>query len=152
MAAILSLAASLNIIAIDGFNAFSGLSDQDFAFLLVQYDGVISFIMLTIITTDKYAAKQAVILAFAVTCHSMVSLYLITESQAVENATFLFYEYYDELIIMTAILQMAVTKNGMVQGLDNSFGFLQNMLFRVVFHYHSNKNRSDKPHKRASKT
>lgn len=133
-AAILFLAATTNLIIVHGLKLFESMNYLDTVLILIKYDGALALIMTMIMRIDKHAWKHALILAFAVVCHSMISLYLITDSSQIESISFLFYEYYDELIIMTALLQMVVSLDGMAQGLDNLFRRIQGMFFSFVFH------------------
>jgi len=131
-AAILSAGAVFNVLTVDALGLFDGMTYLESKFMLIKYDGALALTMALIMKKDKHAWKHALILSFAVTCHSMISLYLITTSQVAESMSFLFYEYYDELIIMTALLQLLVTKNGMVQGINSTSRKLQSVLSRVI--------------------
>jgi len=133
-AAILFLASLVNLIIVHYFKIFEDMDYLETVYILIKYDGALALIMAMIMTIDKTAWKHAMILVFAVVCHSMISLHLITDSSFLESVSFLFYEYYDELIIMSALLQIWVSRDGMAKGLDNAFRSLQGMLFRFVFH------------------
>jgi hypothetical protein len=126
----LSLAVFINAIA-------SIFISDDFIYGLgfaIEYDGAIALIMTMIMIFDKDAWKHALILAFAVMCHSMVLLHFITETHIVWLVSKPFYHIYDELIIVVALLQMWISKNGIVNGVNNSSRYLQGLLFRAVFH------------------
>lgn len=133
-AAILFLAVSMNVIGVDFFGVVDGMTYLGSKETLIKYDGATALILTMVMTIDKHAWKQALILSFAVLCHSMISLHLITDSSLLRQSSLMFYRYYDELIIMSALLQMAVSYNGMAKGLNNALRFLQGVLFRVVFH------------------
>jgi len=132
--AILFIIYTFNIVATD----FIGLTDDmtyiEWLDYIIKLDGATALILTMVMTIDKHAWKQALILSFAVLCHSMISLHLITDSSLLRQSSLMFYRYYDELIIMSALLQMAVSYNGMAKGLNNALRFLQGVLFRVVFH------------------
>jgi hypothetical protein len=132
--AILSLASSLNVIGVDFYGFVDGMTYLQSKEVLIKFDGAIALALSMIMTIDKHAKKQAVILSFAVICHSMISWYYITESSLVEAYTFLFFQYYDELIIFSALLQMWVTKNGLYIGLCRFFYKIQTLLHRSVFY------------------
>jgi len=127
-AAILFLSSVLNIIVVQYLRFFDGMGYLDAIYIAIKYDGALGLLMLTLMRIDRRARCHAVILGFAVLCHSMLSLYLITDSSLIEDVSFLFYEYYDELIIMTALLQMWVSRDGMANGLNNAFRQLQRFL------------------------
>lgn len=131
--AILFVIYSFNI-ASDFLGMTVSMSYAEWLDYIIKLDGATALILTMVMTIDKHAWKQALILAFAVSCHCMISLYFITDSPLVEKIAYPFYKYYDELIIMSALLQMAVSYNGMVKGLGNAFRFLQGVLFGVVFH------------------
>lgn len=96
--------------------------------LAILFDGATALAMTTILNKDKLAWKYALILSFAVLCHIMILL-------AIENKERgFFYHYYDELIILTCLMQISVSFNGMVK---NSRRCLRNMLRRRNVHYHS---------------
>jgi len=132
--AILFIAALVNIIAIDFLGFVDGMSYLDSKYMLVKYDGALGLIMVMMMSIDKVAKQHAKILAFAVMCHSMISLHLMTNSSGLEGLSFLFYQYYDELIIMTALLQMWVSRDGMAIGLNNTFYRIQGCLFWLDFY------------------
>jgi len=133
-AAILFLGSLVNIVTVDFLGLVDGMTYLESKEMLIKHDGALALIMTMIMAIDKTAWKHALILVFAVVCHSMISLHLITDSSFLEGVSFLFYEYYDELIIMSALLQLWVSRDGMAKGLDNAFRFLQCVLFRFIFH------------------
>lgn len=139
-ATILFLAALINLIAVHALGLFEPLTYLEANFILIRYDGALGIIMTMIMTIDKHAKKHALILGFAVVCHSMIELYYVTDSSKVESVAFLFHKYYDELIILTALLQMWVSRDGMAQGLNNTFRHVQRLLFgRIIFDNHNYK-------------
>ena len=62
------------------------------------------------------AWKHALILAFAALCHNMIIYDLTIHSSFISNS---FYTWYDELIIMVGLLQMAISHNGLTNALGN---------------------------------
>ena len=128
-AAILFLSSLFNI-SFHFLGAFDDMTYTEALLILIKYDGALALIMTMIMLIDKTAWKHALILSFAVLCHFMISLYLITDSSKLESVSFIFYEYYDELIILTAILQMVVSLDGMVKGINSAFRFIQSSLLR----------------------
>jgi hypothetical protein len=107
-AAILFIMATVNILFVDVFGMTNPLSYIVEKYLLMWYDLSIALFMLTILLIDKQAWKHASILAFAATCHFMIIYDLTIHSSFVTN---LFYTWYDELIIMVGMLQMAISYN-----------------------------------------
>jgi len=87
--------------------------------------------MSLVFVLDKRSVKLACILIFAVLCHVVLIYHLTISSTFI---TKVLYVWYDELIIMAAILQLWVSRDGVGKGLDNAFRGLQGMLFRFVFH------------------
>jgi len=82
----------------------------------ILWDGVTVLILSKFLLKDSDAWKQWLLLAFATLCHCMITLYLSTDSSEVKEYTIFFYTWYDELIIIVGILQMAASYNGMVNG------------------------------------
>jgi len=130
-AVILFIFSLLNIVLVDFFMVFDGITYLDAKEILIKCDLSIAMILTMMMPIDKTAWKHALILAFAVLCHSMISLYLITDSSFLESVSFLFYEYYDELIIMSALLQIWVSRDGMAKGIDNASRTIQGCLLRA---------------------
>ena len=92
----------------------------------ISWDGVSALIMTMFLTYDEKASKQAVLLAFAVTVHTVV---LCDQDIHSSPISALIYNWYDELIITIGLLQMVVSYNGFI----NAFSNLQGLLYRVVF-------------------
>ena len=130
-AIVLFIASFINLIASIALGLFDSMTYLESLSVLIKYDGALALIMIALLYVDKAAWKHALILAFAVMCHSMISLYLITDSSFLESVSFLFYEYYDELIILSALLQLWVSRDGMAKGIDNASRTLQSCLLRV---------------------
>jgi hypothetical protein len=101
---------------------------------IIKYDGATALIMTMFMGVDKRAWKYALILAFAVLCHSMILLHLITGSYFMWAISKPFYLIYDELIIMSALLLLWVSRDGMAKGLNNASRLLQGVLSRFVFY------------------
>lgn len=91
----------------------------------IAWDGIAGIIMIMCLPLDKLAGKQALILAFAITCHTMIIWYLITPSWF----SLFFYSYYDELVILAGLLQMGVSYNGFVTSYNNALHRLQGIIF-----------------------
>lgn len=127
--AILFVIYSFNIIS-DFLGMTVSMSYNEWLLYMIKLDGATAIMLTMVLTIDKHAWKQALILSFAVVCHFMISLYFITDSSKLESVSFIFYEYYDELIILTAILQMVVSLDGMVKGINSAFRFIQSSLLR----------------------
>ena len=103
---------------------------------LILLDGAAALILTMFLMYDRNAWKQSLILVFAVLCHTMV-LYDYKVSQSVMSG--FFYIWYDELIIMTALLQMAASYDGFI----DAFRYIRLLLSRRFFYSHSaNKNTS----------
>ncbi len=98
----------------------------------ILWDGVVVLILSKFLLKDSDAWKQWLLLAFATLCHCMITLYLSTESSEVKEYTIFFYTWYDELIIIVGILQMAASYNGMVNGVIN----LSRKRLRALFWIH----------------
>ena len=95
------------------------------------YDAATSLILCLTFKIDKTSYKQAFLLFFALTCHTMVILHLITKSYFAWWISLPFYSHYKELIIMVCILQMVVSGNGLRGATINAYRFLQILLHRV---------------------
>ena len=98
--------------------------------VFVLWDGVTAVILTMFLVFDKTAWKQAVLLAFAVLCHSMIIYDLTISSSPLTN---FFYSFYDELIIIVGLLQMMVSYDGIISALYN----LQKLLFRINVYINS---------------
>jgi len=94
----------------------------------IEFDGVTGLILTTLLVRERIAIAQALLLAFAVTCHTMI-LYDLTVSSSV--LTNFFYDFYDELIITVSILQMVVARNGIRTAIKRLSYFFGSM-FRLV--------------------
>jgi len=78
----------------------------------------------------KYVWRQWGILAFVVTCHSMI-LYDLTISQS--WLTGKFYTYYDELIIIAGLLQVWVSRDGILTSIRRVQSFDYNVWVRDIY-------------------
>lgn len=97
----------------------------------VLWDSFLAFTLCVFIKLDSVIWKHCTLLSFATITHFMVLLYLITTSQITENLTFFFYNWYDELIIIIGLLQMAVSYNGFRGATVNAHGYIQSLLPRL---------------------
>ncbi len=93
----------------------------------VLWDGATALILTMFMVFDRVAWKQALLLAFAVLCHSMIIYDLTIVSSWF---SFLFYNWYDELIIAVGLLQVGVSYNGFTTALSN----LRELLLRT-YHF-----------------
>ena len=116
-----------------GFHLYDPLSYIEVIQILILIDGATAMAITMFLNKDKKAKYQAAILAFAVSCHTMI-LYSIK----LESVGF-FYTYYDELIITVAIAQMAVSYDGFIRATINSHRKLEGVLlwnsFRAVCYF-----------------
>lgn len=78
-------------------------------------DGGTALVLGMFLVFDRLAWRQALILAFATTCHIMVILHLINNS----STGLVFYNWYDELIILIGLIQMAISYEGITNALSN---------------------------------
>lgn len=120
-ATILFLMAAVNILIVDVFGLTNPLDYAEEKYLLMWYDLSIALFMIVFIGVDKQAWKHALILAFAALCHFMIIYDLTINSSFASNV---FYAWYNELIIMVGILQMAISKNGITNALSGIIGFI----------------------------
>lgn len=91
----------------------------------MAWDGVTAVALTMFLAFDKLAGRQALILAFAVLCHIMV----IYDLQVNSNwFSLIFYNMYDELIILIGLLQMAASYNGFITACNNAFSRIQNLV------------------------
>ena len=98
--------------------------------VFVLWDGITALILTMFLFFDRIAWKQALLLAFATLCHIMIIYDLTIASSAVSN---FFYNWYDELIIMVGLTQMAISYNGIITALRN----IREYLFRDNYHNRS---------------
>ena len=95
----------------------------------VLWDGVTGLILVMFLAFDRIAWKQALLLAFATTCHIMI-IYDLTIAST--WFSIFFYSYYDELIITIGILQIMVSYEGFTRSLSG----IQDAILRARFYYH----------------
>ena len=95
----------------------------------MSWDGVSGLIMTMFLTYDKKASKQAALLAFAVTVHTVVLWDQDIHSSFISSIT---YYWYDELIITIGLLQMMVSYNGFI----NAFSGLSRFAIRAILCSH----------------
>ena len=94
----------------------------------ILLEGVTAFSLAMVLFLDKLAWKQALLLAFATICHIMV-LYNISVSSSF--ISLFFYNFYDELIILIGISQMAISYNGIITALRNLREHLSGFSFSI---------------------
>jgi len=125
--AILFLSFFVNTILVDIYHIFDPLNYQETLYSLIMYDGAFALIMTMANSIDKKAKEHAKIICLTILCHSMISLYLITENEALELISVLFYEHYEALLIVTATLHLLVSRNGMVRAINGYTDFIQSL-------------------------
>lgn len=113
--------AIVNIMFVEVFGMTDPLSYIEEKHLLMWYEILIAIVMMQLLMIDKQAWKHTFILAFAALCHFMIIYDLTIHSSFTSN---MFYTWYDELIIMVGLLQMAISKNGILTALGNSLEFI----------------------------
>jgi hypothetical protein len=94
--------------------------------VFVLWDGVTALILTMFLFIDRLAWKQALLLAFATLCHIMI-IYDLTIASS--WFSLFFYNYYDELIITVGLAQMALSYDGMVNGITSLFRAGKGCLF-----------------------
>jgi len=98
----------------------------------MMIEGATGFAMLLCLPLgDKLAKFQALILAFAVMCHVMVYCNLKGDPEWIQAIAYGFYAFYDELIILVGLMQMAVSYNGFITAYNNSLRKLQSFVLRT---------------------
>lgn len=83
----------------------------------ILWDGAAALMLTMFLIFDKAAWKQALLLAFAVLCHSVLIYDLTITSSPFSN---FFYDWYDELIIAVGLLQMGASYNAIANGFAES--------------------------------
>lgn len=99
--------------------------------VFILWDGATALILTMFLLFDKEAWKQALLLAFATLCHTMIVYDLTIASSFI---SVFFYTWYNELIITVGILQMAISHNGLISALRNAREHHQRFMF--VFWYY----------------
>ena len=97
----------------------------------MYYDGATALIMCAFICRGSITWIHSLLLAFATLWHVMVILHLVTTSSFFWYMSSPFYSYYKELIIMTLILQMMVSYDGLIRALSN----FQSLLLRTYYYF-----------------
>jgi len=90
------------------------------------WDGLTALFLTIFFAFDKTAWRQAALLILAVITHMMVVHAL---SGHVTPTSRFFYSFYDELIILVGLLQVAVSYDGFVNALNNVQYLLRRWLF-----------------------
>lgn len=95
---------------------------------LTMLDAGSALVLTMFMRKDKRAAKLALIMSFAATCHLMI----LFDYTLVRNSVgAFFYSWYDELIIISNLMLMAATYDRFVGSLSK----LQGMLYRFFSDY-----------------
>lgn len=81
--------------------------------------------MVCLLPFDRLAKFHSLILAFAVICHCMVYCNLKVDPEWIQTIASGFYTFYDELIILVGLMQMAVSYNGIITVYNNGVRKLQ---------------------------
>jgi len=95
----------------------------------MMIEGAAGFAMVLSMPFDRLAKHQAVILVFAVTCHAMVYCHYQEDPQWILPIAYGFQAFYDELIILVGLMQMAVSYNGLITAYSNALRKLQGFVF-----------------------
>ena len=132
-AIIILIVSIVNIVTIGVFGLSDNIGYTESKGVLIYFDSLTAFILTYFLSTDKLAAKQALLLSFATICHIMIIYDLSIYSSSFSN---LFYLYYDELIITIGFLQMMVAYAALVNGINNSRRTLSTMLRRIDDYCH----------------
>ena len=91
-------------------------------------EGAAGLAMICILLFDRLARYHALILAFAVTCHFMVYCDIQGDPKWILTIASGFYVFYDELIILVGVMQMAVSYNGFTTASINTPRKLQGVI------------------------
>jgi hypothetical protein len=118
--------AFVNILFVDVFGLVDSLSYLESKAVLIKYDGAFAVCMTMFLVKDRLACKHSILLAFAVLCHTMILWDLQITSSFV---SLFFYSWYDELIILVGILQMAISRNG----LNSALRGIRQHILRISF-------------------
>lgn len=125
----------VNIIFVDVYDVFEHLSYQEMLWSLVLYDGVLALSLAYLCRLNKAVLYHVLISCATIICHSMISLYLLTDNEALELMTLLFYRHYDALLLITAGLHLMVSLDGIVRAIDRFYRLLQSVFGRGAIYY-----------------
>lgn len=125
-----------NILLLNKINLDVNSTEYFFAYIesvkfLVFIDVFFGLVMYAINKNNltKYLWKQWGLLAFVVTCHFMI-LWDLSISQS--WLTGKFYTYYDELIIIVGLLQVLVSRDGILTAIGRLQKFDYGVFVRVI--------------------
>lgn len=79
--------------------------------ILIKIDAITVLFLCLSCKSNKFSIQQAILLTFATVCHAMLLYELTISSNYISD---LFYNYYDELIILVGILQIMAARNGII--------------------------------------
>ena len=116
-----------NIIIVDVLNLTIPMSYIQERGFLIKLDGLTAVILTVFYIKDKLAFNMSLLLAFSVLCHTMIIYDLTLGSSFV---SFFFYFWYDELIIVIGISQMAISGDGLTSALRN----IRDHILRISFY------------------
>ena len=109
---------------------FKSMTYLDALFYIISIDGVASITLLFYRYEARNSVTYAVILCCAVFMHTVISLYLITNSEYLILLLAFLYDFYNELIVLTMILQLMASRNGINSARINSHAYVQKLLSR----------------------
>lgn len=98
-------------------NIVSNESYTQDVWLSILWDGGTALALTMFLRYDEHAWKQALLLAFATIYHSMILLYLTTDSTLTKEIVVFFYTWYDESIILIGLIQLLVSADGMANAI-----------------------------------
>ena len=116
----------LNIIAIDVMGLTESMTFIEEVGLLIKIDGVTAVLIMALCDKEKLANTMLLLLAFSISCHTMIIYDSIVTSTALTAAI---YTWYNELIMSIGILQMAICWNGINSALRNIRGYILRFSF-----------------------
>ena len=102
--------------------------------VLIKIDAITVLFLCLSYKFNKFSIHQAVLLTFATICHAMLLYELTISSNYISD---LFYNYYDELIILVGVLQIMAARNGIISAYTRIREYL---LCRADCRNSSNKN------------
>lgn len=109
----------------------------DQCFISLQIAGATSLALLIFLPLDKLNKYHWIILILTVVTHSMVTSYLEVRDRDhwVVIYGMYFYDYYDELIILTYLAMIGVSYNGLNTAYNNSLGAVQRFIYGPDVYY-----------------
>ena len=125
---VIVLASSLsNIIIVDWLELTEPMSYIQEQGFLIKLDGLTAIVLTSFYLIDKLALRMSLLLAFSVLCHIMITYHKMDVSSFL---VFVFYFWYDELIMMIGIIQMLVSMNG----INSALRKIRDYILRAKFY------------------